>query len=80
MEEPKRFGEIEEVAGDALDQDAAQAQPMLEGEGWVTRDYKPTVPPEVTYTITKRVLELDRIMTELDRIAEQWYGKSRRSE
>jgi DNA-binding HxlR family transcriptional regulator len=45
-------------------------------DGWVSRHYKPTVPPQVTYAITKRVLELDGVMTELDRIAERWYGKS----
>ena len=43
------------------------------------RDYKPTVPPQVTYVITKKVLELDGVMIELDQIAEQWYGKGRNS-
>ncbi len=52
---------------------------MLEAEGWVSRDYKPTIPPEVTYAITKKVLELDGVMIELDRIAERWYGKGRGS-
>jgi DNA-binding HxlR family transcriptional regulator len=33
------------------------------------------VPPQVTYSITKKVLELDGVMMELDRIAERWYGK-----
>jgi DNA-binding HxlR family transcriptional regulator len=49
---------------------------MLEAEGWLTRHYEPTVPPQVTYEITKKVLESDGVMTELDRIAEQWYGKN----
>ena len=52
---------------------------MLEAEGWITRHYEPTVPPQVTYTITKKVLELDGVMIELDRIAERWYGKSGRA-
>jgi hypothetical protein len=33
------------------------------------------VPPQVTYSIKKKVLELDGVMQELDRIAERWYGK-----
>jgi DNA-binding HxlR family transcriptional regulator len=49
---------------------------LLEAEGWLTRHYEPTVPPQVTYEIIKRVLELDGVVTELDRIAERWYGKS----
>ena len=44
---------------------------MLEAEGWMARHYEPTVPPQVTYAITGRVLELDGVMTELDRIAER---------
>jgi DNA-binding HxlR family transcriptional regulator len=32
------------------------------------------VPPQVTYAITEKVLELDGVMQELDRIAERWYG------
>ena len=66
------------AAGDDLDQDANRAPADAGSRGLGDADYKPTFPPEVTYTITKRVLELDRIMTELDRIAERWYGKSRR--
>ena len=42
---------------------------MLEAEGWIHRHYEPTVPPKVTYTLAKRVLELDPVMIELDRIA-----------
>jgi DNA-binding HxlR family transcriptional regulator len=50
----------------------------LESEGWISRHYEPVVPPKVTYAITAKVLELDGVMIELDRIAEQWYGKKRK--
>ena len=46
----------------------------MEAEGWVSRDYEPTIPPQVTYALTEKVLELDAVLTELDRIAERWYG------
>ena len=52
---------------------------MLEAEGWMARHYEPTVPPQVTDAITGRVLELDGVMTELDRIAERWYGEGGKS-
>jgi DNA-binding HxlR family transcriptional regulator len=77
MEGPKRFGELKRRLGTISTKTLTERLRMLETEGWVTRDYKPTIPPEVTYTITKRVLELDGVMTELDRIAERWYGKGR---
>src|ERR1700757_2748693 len=78
VEGPKRFGELKRRLGTISTKTLTERLRMLEAEGWVTRDYKPTIPPEVTYTITKRVLELDGVMTELDRIAERWYGKGRR--
>jgi len=75
IEGPKRFGELKRRLGSISTKTLTERLRLLEAEGWVTRDYKPTVPPQVTYSITKRVLELDGVMTELDRIAERWYGK-----
>jgi DNA-binding HxlR family transcriptional regulator len=76
MEGPKRFGELKRRLGAISTKTLTERLRLLEAEGWLTRHYKPTVPPQVTYAITKRVLELDGVMTELDRIAERWYGKS----
>src|SRR5262245_20198757 len=77
MEGPKRFGELKRRLGPISTKTLTERLRMLEAEGWVTRAYKQTVPPEVTYTITKRVLEMDGVMKELDQIAERWYGKGR---
>ena len=75
MEGPKRFGELKQRLGRISTRTLTERLRMLEAEGWLTRHYVPTVPPQVTYAITKRVLELDGVMVELDRIAERWYGK-----
>jgi DNA-binding HxlR family transcriptional regulator len=75
MEGPKRFGELRRRLGAISTKTLTERLRMLESEGWITRHYEPTVPPRVTYAITKRVLELDGVMTELDRIAARWYGK-----
>jgi len=74
---PLRFGELKRRLGAISTKTLTERLRMLEAEQWVTRDYKPTVPPQVTYAITKKVLELDGVMIELDRIAERWYGKKR---
>src|SRR6266481_6784412 len=76
MEGPKRFGELRRRLGTISTKTLTERLRMLEAEGWVTRHYEPTIPPQVTYAITKRVLELDGVMIELDRIAERWYGKN----
>ena len=75
IEGPQRFGELKRRLGSISTKTLTERLRMLESEGWLSRHYEPTVPPKVTYTITKRVLELDGVMTELDRIAERWYGQ-----
>src|SRR5262249_49329681 len=78
VEGPKRFGELKRRLGAISTKTLTERLRMLEAEGWLTRHYEPTVPPQVTYGITARVLELDGVMTQLDRIAERWYGKGGR--
>jgi DNA-binding HxlR family transcriptional regulator len=78
IEGPTRFGHLKRRLGAISTKTLTERLRMLEAEGWLTRHYEPTVPPQVTYSITKKVLELDRVMTELDRIAERWYGKGKR--
>jgi DNA-binding HxlR family transcriptional regulator len=48
---------------------------MLEAEGILYREYKPTIPPEVTYGLTTRGRELIEIIEQLDGLAKRWYGK-----
>ena len=79
-EGPTRFGELKRRLGAISTKTLTERLRMLEAEGWVSRDYKPTVPPQVTYAITKRVLELDGVMIELNRIAERWYGTGTQSQ
>lgn len=78
MEGPKRFGELKRRLGSISTKTLTERLRLLEREGWVSRDYVPTVPPQVTYAITPKVLELDGVMIELDRIAERWYGRKKK--
>jgi len=79
MEGPKRFGELKRSLGSISTKTLTERLRLLETEGWVHRHYEPTVPPQVTYTLAERVLELDQMMIELDRIAERWYGSGKTS-
>ena len=69
MEGPKRFGELKRRLGSISTKTLTERLRMLEKEGWVHRHYEPTVPPQVTYTLAERVLELDPVMIELHIIA-----------
>jgi len=78
IEGPKRFGELKRRLGKISTKTLTERLRLLESEGWLTRHYEPTVPPQVTYAITPKVLELDGVMVELDQIAERWYGKKKK--
>src|SRR5438128_12549020 len=64
MEGPKRFGELKRRLGSISTKTLTDRLRMLEAEGWVHRHYKPTVPPQVTYSLEDRVLELEPVMIE----------------
>lgn len=72
---PIRFGalrrEIEGISTKVL----TERLRMLEAEGIVYREYKPTIPPEVTYGLTARGGELMDIISQLDGLARRWYGQ-----
>ena len=74
QEGPMRFGVLRRRLGSISTKTLTERLRMLEAEGWVHRHYEPTVPPQVTYTLAEKVLELDPLMVEMDRIAERWYG------
>jgi DNA-binding HxlR family transcriptional regulator len=74
---PTRFGQLKRRLGAISTKTLTERLRMLEAEGWVSRHYEPTVPPQVTYALTERVLELQGVIEELDRIAERWYGSRR---
>jgi DNA-binding HxlR family transcriptional regulator len=44
----------------------------LEEKGFVYRDYKPSIPPAVTYGLTKRMNDIRKILRELDALARKW--------
>jgi DNA-binding HxlR family transcriptional regulator len=76
VEGPTRFGELRRRLGAISTKTLTERLRFLEAEGLISRHYEPTVPPQVTYALTDRVMELEPVIIELDRIAERWYGGS----
>ncbi|QEL15496.1 winged helix-turn-helix transcriptional regulator [Limnoglobus roseus] len=75
LQGPKRFGELKRILGSISTKTLTERLRMLESEGWIHRHYEPTVPPQVTYSLTERVMELDGVLKELVVIADRWYGQ-----
>src|ERR1700731_2725135 len=45
---------------------------LLEQKGFIYRDYERTIPPSVTYGITKRMKDIQKVLGELDQLARKW--------
>jgi DNA-binding HxlR family transcriptional regulator len=45
---------------------------LLEQKGFIYRDYEPTIPPAVTYGITKRMKDIQKVLNELEHLARRW--------
>lgn len=70
---PQRFGELKKhmpkISGKVL----TERLRMLEQEGIFDRHQEETIPPKVTYSLTKRGQELDKILDEINKLALRWY-------
>lgn len=69
---PQRFGELKRRMGGVSAKMLTERLRTLEGAGLVLRDYEPTIPPKVTYSLTKRGHELDGVMGTLAEVAIRW--------
>lgn len=69
---PTRHGQLRRLVEGISTKVLTQRLRSLEEAGIVYRDHKPTVPPEVTYGLTARGLELDAALRSLEPLAERW--------
>ena len=47
----------------------------LEGAGFVFRHYEQTIPPAVTYGITDRMKDIEKVLAQLDALSRKWQGE-----
>ncbi len=69
---PQRFGELKRRVSGVSAKMLTERLRTLEGAGLVRRDYEATIPPKVTYSLTKRGHELDDVMGRLAEIGMRW--------
>lgn len=70
---PLRFGVLKrEVNGISTKVLTARLR-LLEAEGFVHRDHKPTIPPQVTYSLTHKAEKLIEVLDKLYDLAVDWY-------
>jgi DNA-binding HxlR family transcriptional regulator len=72
---PQRFGELKRRVAGVSAKMLTERLRTLEGAGLVRRDYEATIPPKVTYSLTKRGHELDEVMGTLADVAVRWMAE-----
>lgn len=79
-EDVLRFGEIAARMPDISAKVLTDRLRKLEASGLVHREYKPTVPPTVNYSMTKRGRELHLVLKGINEIAFRWDAEDREIE
>jgi len=49
----------------------------LEAAGFVFRHYEQTIPPAVTYGITDRMKDIEKVLIQLEALSRKWQGEGR---
>ncbi len=67
-----RFGELRKLLPDISPKMLTDRLKRLEADGLVARDYQPTIPPTVSYSLTKRGVQLKAMLDALGDVAIRW--------
>ena len=70
---PTRFGALRRLLPGGVSAKAlSESLRRLESKKVVDRHEEATVPPEVTYSLTERGRDLDRVLVSMNGVAERW--------
>ena len=69
---PTRFGALRRKIGGISSRVLTQRLRGLEAKGFIFRRYKATIPPEVTYGLTSRMRDIQKVLNELNRMSVKW--------
>ena len=77
QEGPTRFGALRRRLGGVSAKVLTERLRSLEEAGVVYREQAATVPPQVTYGLTVRGVDLAQLLSGLDRVAARWQEQDR---
>lgn len=69
---PTRFGALRRQIEGISSRVLTERLRLLERKGFIYRTYEATIPPSVTYGITKRMKDIQKVLSELDHLARKW--------
>jgi DNA-binding HxlR family transcriptional regulator len=68
-----RYNEIRRSIGGISTASLSRSLAMLEGKGVVRREVENTTPPSVTYSLTEKGRELEKIIENMTDLGEKWH-------
>lgn len=69
---PMRFGVLKNQVAGISARVLTERLRTLEDKGFIFRHYQPTIPPAVTYGITDRMKDIEKVLTQLEGLARKW--------
>jgi DNA-binding HxlR family transcriptional regulator len=72
---PMRFGSLRKNIAGISARVLTERLRTLEDAGFVFRHYEQTIPPAVTYGITDRMKDIEKVLTQLEALARKWNGE-----
>ncbi len=72
---PMRFGVLRKNVAGISSRVLTERLRTLQDKGFVFRHYEPTIPPAVTYGITDRMKDIEKVLTQLEGLARKWQGQ-----
>lgn len=70
---PLRFGVLRKNIDGISARVLTERLRTLEEAGFVFRKYEPTIPPTVTYGITTRMKDIEKVLAQLEALARKWH-------
>jgi DNA-binding HxlR family transcriptional regulator len=74
---PMRFGVLRRQVDGISSRVLTERLRTLESAGFVFRHYVQTIPPAVTYGITERMKDIEKVLTQLEGLSRKWQGEGR---
>jgi DNA-binding HxlR family transcriptional regulator len=72
---PLRFGVLRKQVAGISARVLTERLRTLEAAGFVFRHYEQTIPPAVTYGITDRMKDIEKVLAQLEGLARKWQGE-----
>jgi len=72
---PQRFSQLKKHIPTISSKVLTERLRMLEDEKILNRHQEETIPPKVTYSLTKHGKDLEKMLDEINKLAQKWYNK-----